>query len=165
MNYDSPETVPTRRLPVSEQVDPIAQLEQRVGIEEQLDQLSNKLRTALREYLLRPNSDSSVLGLMDDVVGKLDHSLHFGDNNEPLGNEPLLDVKAALIGARMVLTPNRDRIAPEVESVHNTGLARRFLELSQSRVGTFNPTSGEASLHMRISPEQREWTVKNHKKQ
>lgn len=60
-----------------------------------------ELQMALANYLIRPGSDPEVVVLVRDLVRQL-ASIGSGDDR-PLPEEQLLDFKAGLVGAAMVL--------------------------------------------------------------
>ncbi len=116
---------------------------------EQVKNLVDSLEGTLLLYLNRPNSDSKVVELLMKVVSELDRSLEFGFSGEPLSPNRLMDVKAGLVGASRVLDPSAERFSTVVSSLVTVGLAARFLELVEHRVGTRNPETGESEVRMR----------------
>ncbi|MBI1974919.1 MAG: hypothetical protein HYS57_01005 [Parcubacteria group bacterium] len=130
---------------------------------ESIETIGDRLKQALYEYLARPNSDPEVIQLVEALVDSMDHSARLGSNAESLRKPDLEDLKAGLIGARMVLTPGRERAELEIESVNHVRHAAHFLELARDRVGTLNPRTGDAEIAMKVSPNQRGGKVTHRK--
>jgi hypothetical protein len=131
----------------------------------QVESLTDNLQNSLLSYMARKGSDKEVLGILNEVFRGLDTSLGYGDASEQLNDEKLKDVKAGLIGAAKVLDPAAERRTPPIEPIEHAGLAHRFLELTERRVGTIDKATGTSTLRMRISKDNVGDTVTYTKKQ
>src|SRR3989338_297229 len=129
----------------------------REGVEE----IGDDLKAALYDYMRRPQSDPAVLELVKALIGKLDHTAMFGESDKPLSAGHTEALKASLIGARMVLTPERGRSTPEEEPPYHSHLAHKFLDLVHDRVGNVDEKTGKAKLLMRVSPDQESWNLEH----
>lgn len=128
-----------------------------------IEGVSQSIEATLLEYMLRPSSDPKIIDAMYDLVNNIGTSLSLGNEIEVLPQPVVLDVKAGLVGAARVFDPAGDSHSP-IATPEDVGLARRFLELAQRRVGRIDDTTSEADIRMRLSPEQSSPVIRHIKK-
>ena len=117
------------------------------------------LEEGVLAYLVRPESDPELIGILDKLVGHLGIALRYGQSTDALPKERLLDVKAGLVGAGRVLDPAEEFSALSTPS--EVSLAARFLDLTRRRVGIFDQKTGESEIRARLSPQAASRTVKH----
>ncbi len=117
------------------------------------------------EVALRRTNDPHIAELAEQFVRKFEHTAWLGDSGEPLSRDMTNQIRATLLGGRMLLTPGRQSaVLSELDPPGHVSLARIFLDLVAEKVGEINPANpNEATLKMRISANQREPVVKHRK--
>jgi hypothetical protein len=133
---------------------------------EQVEQLGDTVKMVMYDCLRRQGSNPEIIELFNDLLNHMHNSLLAESPQDTSGEQVITqsrndDVKAALLGASMVLDPTTERLSmPRQQPVGNMRYLHRFLEMVQRRVGKLDEASGASEIRIRISPQAAAPTVK-----